>query len=126
MVEDFKEHAAGEFSSIGILQRWVIAGDQEPASRQRVFGTVRELEARFAFTLASTRQVLQITVEGDSPEADYDAQIGEQRDLLVEMRRAVRQFRPLGRVIRRSAADDGTDPAILEFHAVATSHRIWL
>src|SRR5271156_3475530 len=42
------------------------------------------------------------------------------------MRRTVLQFRTLGAVIGRSAADHGADPAIRQPHAVATRDRIRL
>jgi hypothetical protein len=42
------------------------------------------------------------------------------------MRRTVLQFRTLGAVIGRSAADHGTDPAIRQPHAVAPRDRIRL
>src|SRR6202020_353695 len=42
------------------------------------------------------------------------------------MRRTVLQFRTLGGVIGRSAADHGADPAIRQPHAVATRDRMRL
>jgi hypothetical protein len=113
-LEDVQKHPAGELSGICVLQRRMEAGNQDTASRKAVFGTVRELEARFALSLSRTREVFQIAVKRDAPEADHHPQIAQQPDLLIEMGGAIRQLGALGGVVGWSTANNGANPAILQ------------
>jgi hypothetical protein len=125
-IEYIKEHTAGEPAGIGVLQRGMKAGNQVAAPRKGKLRTVGELEAWLALGLVSALQVLQITVKGNAPETNHHPQMSQQRNLLIEIRRTVREFRALGRIVGRRAPDHGADPAIVESHAVIPSHGIGL
>ena len=70
--------------------------------------------------------MLQVSVPRDVPQADHDAQPGEQRDLFVEPACAVRQLAGRGLVVRRGAAADGGDPQIAQLHAIVAAARCGL
>ncbi len=67
--------------------------------------------------------MLQVSVPSDVPQADDDAQPGEQSDLFVEPCCAVRQLGRRGLVVRRGAAADGGNPEIAQSHAVLAAAR---
>ena len=88
-LEDIEEHTARQLAGIGVLERGMEAGDQIATAGKGVFGAMGELERRFAFTPVGPHQVLHIAVEGDPAEADNHAQISQQGDLPIKVRRAV-------------------------------------
>src|SRR5271157_5473322 len=116
--EDGKKHGAGELAGVGVLQGWMIAGDEGERAGQCVLGGVAEDEAGAGRDLAGAELVAEEAVKGDLAQADDDAQVVEQAEFLVEPGRAITQLLGSGFVGRRGAMSDGGDPEAAEFHAV--------
>jgi hypothetical protein len=68
-------------------------------------------------------RVCEQPVKGYATQANHNAEISEQTQLIVEVGRAVAQFLKSGLVPRRRASDDCTDPQAGKLHAVIARSR---
>ena len=88
----------------------MITGDQMQTAGQSVFRAMAEHVAGTRCQLAGALRVRQQPLERNAAQADHDAQVAQQADLLIQPRRAVALLFGRGLVGRRSAADYGADP----------------
>jgi hypothetical protein len=117
--EDAGEHGAVEPAGVCVAQGGVVRGQKVEAVGENVIGSVSEAVGRFACDDAGVQKMRQVAVEGDLSETDDDANARKRLDLPGEMRGAVANLLRLRLVAGRGAADDGGDPGVAKFEAIA-------
>ena len=103
--EDGQEHGPGELAGVGVLQRWMIAGQQPEAAGQSILRPVAEGEAGARRDLSRAELVSQESVESDLAQANDNTKVPEQANLLIEPGRAVALLLRCRLIGRRSATD---------------------
>jgi hypothetical protein len=80
-IEDGEKHGAGKLTGIGVLQGWMIAGDDIETAGQHVFGSVGEDETDARRDLAGPLRPAQQAIERDAAQADGDPQVASSLSL---------------------------------------------
>ncbi len=99
-----------EFSRVRVLQRGMVAGNRNQATGQRVLGAVPEEEGGAWRQFAGALCMGQQAAERDASEADDNAKMSKQAQLLIEPMGTVAQLLWRRLVGRGSAANDCADP----------------
>src|SRR5579862_4780176 len=116
--KDIEKHRSRKFPRIGVLQRWMVAGDRLQAAWQRVFRSMTEDESCSRFHLSCALLMSQQAVKRDAPKADDDPQVLQGAQLLIEPWGTVAQLVWCRLVSWWCAAGNGRDPQSGKPHAV--------
>ena len=85
---------------------------------QQIVGAVREGILGFAPNDAGVEEVREVAIEGNSAEADDDADAGQGLNLAGQVSSAIADLLRQGLVSRWSTADDGGDPGVAQLEAI--------
>ncbi len=69
-----EQHRPRQPACIGVLQRWMIAGNRDQPARQPIFCAMRELKTRARFQISCPHFVRQQPVKCNPPQAHHHAQ----------------------------------------------------
>ena len=116
--EDRTKHGVREPPSVCVLQRRMEAGDDVQTAGQGVLCAVNKGKTGAHSDTAGALQMSQQTIECDTSEADNNAKMLEEGNLLVEPGRAVAQFLWCGLVRGWCSTPNRGDPKIGELHTV--------
>ncbi len=121
--EDSIQHGFGEPARQRILLAWVVGTKQRGSGCKVITRAMCKTRFWLGKCLPLLTQRLQCLVKGKLPKGDDDAHLNEQTDFTDKKRQTVIRFFGERPIVRRSAADSGTDVTVDELQSVFPVRR---